>query len=105
MTGSTVIDVRFNTADQLSFMKGDPVYVMFDLAGKNTQINISVPSVYDKNWLINVNNAVITNNGNSCLDITNYSRFLCTLQFGTVKIEPLEATYSINDDNNSQDES
>lgn len=105
MVGLTAIDVRFNTATQLSFMKGDPVYVMFDLAGKNTQINISVPSADDKNWLINVNNAVITNNGNSCLDITNYSRFLCTLQFGTVKIEPLEATYSVNDDNNSQEES
>lgn len=97
MVGSTEIDVRFNTANQLGFMKGNPVYVMLDIAGKNTQINISVPSTDDKNWLINVNNAVITNNGNSCLDITNYSRFLCTLQFGTVKIEPLEATYSIND--------
>lgn len=104
MIGLTAIDVRFNTATQLSFMKGDPVYVMFDLAGKNTQINISVPSANDKDWLINVNNAVITNNGNSCLDITNYSRFLCTLQFGTVKIEPLEATVSQNDNNNSQEE-
>ena len=104
MVGSTEIDVRFNTANQLSFMKGNPVYVMLDIAGKNTQINISVPSTNDKNWLINVNDAVITNNGSSCLDITNYSRFLCTLQFGTVKIEPLEATYSVNDDNNSQEE-
>lgn len=104
MVGLTEIDVRFNTATQLSFMKGDPVYVMFDLSGKSTQVNISVPSTNEKDWLINVNNAVIVNDGNSCLDITNYSRFLCTLQFGTVKIEPLEATVSQDDNNNSQEE-
>lgn len=104
MTGLTAIDVQFNTATQLNFMKGDPVYVMLDLSGKVTQVSISVPSTNDKDWLINVNNAVIVSNGNSCLDITNYSRFLCTLQFGTVKIEPLEATVSQNDNSNQQEE-
>ena len=97
--GGTV-SLDFELENQMLFMRGNPIYVLFEITGKPYRVEINAANSQSKDTVINVNNAIILDDNVSCLDITNYNRFLCTMQFGILKVEPLESTVA--DDNQQE---
>jgi hypothetical protein len=75
-------------------MKGDPVYILIDASIEPSSVEIDVSNSSGTASVININNAIIEENGVSYLDVGSYKKFLCTLQFGILKVEPLESIAS-----------
>lgn len=99
----TAGQIIFNIQDQPELLYGDPVYVLLEVGGKHSGIEVIVNTEdYDGRGLINVNEAVVhdANEDKSYLNLRGLStgRFLITMQFGIAKIEYMEAT--LNGDNN-----
>ena len=89
--------VIFNIQDQPELLYGDPVYILLEIGGKPSGVEVIVNTEdYDGRGLINVNEAVIhdANDDKSYLNLKGLStgRFLITMQFGIAKIEYMEAT-------------
>ena len=89
------VSLNFNVSYQKTYMEGIPIYVLLTVSGKPDAVKVTV-SDGDSLGLININEAVTTDyNDNSCLN-PDYSKFLVTMQFGIVKIEPLDGTTESN---------
>lgn len=95
------VSLVFNVSLQKTYMQGIPVYALLTVDGKTDGVKVSVADS-DSLGLININEAVSTDySSNSCLNPL-YSKFLITMQFGIVKIEPLEGTTTNNDNNDNE---
>lgn len=90
--------LEFEIGDQLELMQGDPVYALLAITGETNTVTVSV-SDSDRPRFININNAVVSGELNS-----NYTHFLITMQFGIVKIEPLETTVTNPNENENEND-
>jgi hypothetical protein len=77
-------------------MEGCPVYVLINVPNEPASVSIDTTNSSGTASVININDAIIENNNVSYLDIDHYTKFLCTLQFGILKVEPLESISSSN---------
>ena len=83
-------DITFKIDGQTRFVDGDPIYVILETEGKPDSHTVSVEdsSGTASNDFISINNALVSN-GTSMTFGNTITKYLITMQFGIVKIEPL----------------
>ena len=83
-------DIKFVIDGQTQYVNGNPVYVILEILGKPNSYTIEIQdSQYsNSNDFISINNA-LTIGSSSYTFGCNVTKFLITMQFGIVKIEPL----------------
>ena len=71
-------------------MKGDPIYAILTVSNKSGNYEVVIQNSLGNysNDIISINDAVIQSSGQYFLS-GNATKYLLTLQFGIVKIEPL----------------
>lgn len=83
-------EITFKINGQTRYVDGDPIYVILELIGKPDSYTVSVEdsSGTASDDFISINNALVSD-GTSMTFGNNIARYLITMQFGIVKIEPL----------------